>query len=74
MDRASAGTLQKIAVALSSDLGSFFDASPVPVGSASELREVMAAANALQRLGKSLVRKRMMALIEELTKRDVPEL
>ena len=73
MDRVAAGTLQKIAVALRTPPASFFDASPAPVGNTSELREVMAAANALQRVRNPLVRQRILALIDELTKDDTPE-
>ena len=73
IDRVAASTLQKLGEVLGVHPGSFFDNLPVPVGSTAELREVMIAANALQRLRTPLVRKRILALIDELTKADTPE-
>ena len=65
-DRIAAGTLQKLGGVLGIHPGEFFGETTAPVGGVAELREAMSMAIALQKIGRASVRKRIVALIEEL--------
>ncbi len=65
-DRVAAGTLQKLGGVLGIHPGEFFDGTTAPVGGVAELREAMSMAVALQKIRRASVRKRIVALIEEL--------
>ena len=65
-DRVAAGTLQKLGEVLGIHPGEFFGETAAPVGGTAELREAMSMAVAVQKIRRASVRKRIVALIEEL--------
>ena len=69
-DRVAASTLQGLAAALGVHPGSFFDDVPMLAGSTPDIREVMGAAAALQRMRSPKLRKRIMALVATLVDAD----
>ena len=65
-DRIAAGTLQKLAGAFGMHPAEFFGETTAPVGGVAELREAMSMAATMQKIPSRSVRKRIVALIEEL--------
>ncbi len=72
-DRVAAGTLQKISDVLGIHPREFFGKAPAPVGGVAELREAMSIAASVQRIPSSPLRRRFLALIEELAGQDTVE-
>ena len=72
-DRVAAGTLQTLGKVLGTHPGEFFGETTAPVGGVAELREAMSMAVAVQKIGRASVRKRIVALIEELAGQDMAD-
>ncbi len=72
-DRVAAGTLQKIGDVLGIHPKEFFGKAPAPVGGVAELREAMSIAASVQSIPSASLRKRLLALIEELADRETAE-
>ncbi len=66
-------TLQTLGGIFGMHPAEFFGETTAPVGGVAELREAMRLAATLQRIASPSVRKRIVALIEELAGHDVAE-